>query len=135
MIDAATGLIIERDNSEGTGDRPARKAPAPRLLHVPAKFKRIYKIDFRHADVGKRSQDRLHRPDGHRGSRQKARQPRKDGKLAFPFFTIENVDGSTTPHIIVGNDNNLPFSSGRALGKSDDNEFMILKVADFLKAK
>ena len=26
--------------------------------------------------------------------------------------------------IIVGNDNNLPFSSGRALGKSDDNELI-----------
>ena len=38
-------------------------------------------------------------------------------------------------HIIVGNDNNLPFSSGRALGKSDDNEMMILKVTDLLKAK
>ena len=38
-------------------------------------------------------------------------------------------------HIIVGNDNNLPFSSGRALGKSDDNELILLKVTDLLKAK
>ena len=30
---------------------------------------------------------------------------------------------------------NLPFSSGRALGKSDDNELIILKVTDLLKAK
>jgi hypothetical protein len=38
-------------------------------------------------------------------------------------------------HIIVGNDNNLPFSSGRAIGKSDDNELIILKVGELLKAK
>ena len=38
-------------------------------------------------------------------------------------------------HIIVGNDNNLPFSSGRALGKSDDNEMVLLRVPELLKAK
>ena len=37
--------------------------------------------------------------------------------------------------IIVGNDNNLPFSSGRALGKVDDNELILLKVTDLLRAK
>jgi hypothetical protein len=64
-----------------------------------------------------------------------ARQGGKDGKLTFPFFTIENVDVVDPDHIIVGNDNNLPFSSGRALGKSDDNELILLKVTDLLKAK
>lgn len=38
-------------------------------------------------------------------------------------------------HIIVGNDNNLPFSSSRDPNKADDDEFMLLEVADFLKAK
>ena len=37
--------------------------------------------------------------------------------------------------MIVGNDNNLPFSSGRTLGKSDDNEMVILKVGELLRAK
>jgi hypothetical protein len=37
-------------------------------------------------------------------------------------------------HIIVADDNNLPFSTGRALNKADDNEFVLLDVADFLKA-
>jgi hypothetical protein len=64
-----------------------------------------------------------------------ARQGGKDGKFTFPFFTIENVDVIDGDRIIVGNDNNLPFSSGRALGKSDDNELIILKVTDLLKAK
>jgi hypothetical protein len=64
-----------------------------------------------------------------------ARQGGRDGKLTFPFFTIENVDVVDADHIIVGNDNNLPFSSGRAIGKSDDNEMMILKVPELLHAK
>ena len=38
-------------------------------------------------------------------------------------------------HIIVGNDNNLPFSSGRAIGKSDDNEMILLRVGELLRAK
>lgn len=37
--------------------------------------------------------------------------------------------------IIVGNDNNLPFSSGRAIGKSDDNELVILRVGELLRAR
>ena len=38
-------------------------------------------------------------------------------------------------HIIVGNDNNLPYSSGRTLGKQDDNELILVEAADLLKAK
>ena len=70
-----------------------------------------------------------------RGQRAARRQGGKDSKLTLPFFTIENVDVIDGDRIIVGNDNNLPFSSGRALGKSDDNELIILKVTDLLKAK
>ncbi len=54
--------------------------------------------------------------------------------FTFPFFTIENVDVIDVDHIIVSNDNNLPFSSGRALGKSDDNE-ILLEVAEFLESE
>ena len=58
-----------------------------------------------------------------------------DGVLPFPLFTIENVDRVDETHIIVGNDNNLPFSSSRDPNKADDNEFVLLEVGDFLKAK
>ena len=37
-------------------------------------------------------------------------------------------------HIIVGNDNNLPFSSSREPNKADDNELILLEVGEFLKA-
>ena len=65
----------------------------------------------------------------------KARKPLNDGVLTFPFFTIENVDVVDATHIIVGNDNNLPFSSSRDPNKADDNEFILLEVGDFLKAR
>src|SRR5438132_10504344 len=61
--------------------------------------------------------------------------PLNDGVLTFPFFTIENVDRIDDTHIIVGNDNNLPFSSSRDPNEADDNEFVLLEVGEFLKAK
>jgi hypothetical protein len=137
LIDAQSGLIIERDDTEG--DPAFACAPGaikPDCFNVPAKFKRIYKVDFGQADgdgfvkkVGYIDLMDIDDPN------KVARQGGKDGKLTFPFFTIENVDLIDGERIIVGNDNNLPFSSGRALGKSDDNELIILKVTDLLKAK
>ena len=63
-----------------------------------------------------------------------ARKPMNNGVLTFPFFTIENVDIVDARHIIVGNDNNLPFSSSREPNKADDDELILLEVAEFLKA-
>ena len=137
LIDAKSGLIIERDDTEG--DPAFACAPGaikPDCFNVPARFKRIYKVDFGQADgdgfvkkVGYIDLMDIDDPN------KVARQGGRDGKLTFPFFTIENVDLIDGERIIVGNDNNLPFSSGRALGKSDDNELIILKVTDLLKAK
>jgi hypothetical protein len=42
------------------------------------------------------------------------------------------VDAS---HIVIGNDNNLPYSSSREPNKADDNEFVLLRVDEFLKAR
>jgi hypothetical protein len=64
-----------------------------------------------------------------------ARKPLDDDRLTFPFFTIENVDVVDAEHIVVGNDNNLPFSSSRDPGKADDNEFVLLNVRDLLQAR
>jgi hypothetical protein len=137
LIDATSGLIIERDDTEGDVAQACPEgAPKPDCFNVPAKFKRIYKVDLGQADadgfvkkVGYIDLMDIQDPNKH------ARQGGKDGKFTFPFFTIENVDIVDGDHIIVGNDNNLPFSSGRALGKSDDNELILLKVTDLLKAK
>ena len=137
MIDASTGLIIERDDTEGDAAQACKDgAVKADCFNVPAKFKRIYKIDMSQADA-----DGFVKKVGYidlmdiQDPNKVARAGAKDGKLTFPFFTIENVDLVDADHIIVGNDNNLPFSSGRALGKSDDNELILLKVTDLLKAK
>ena len=137
LIDATSGLIIERDDTEGdTALACAAGAIKVDCFNVPAKFKRIYKVDFGQADadgfikkVGYIDLMEIDDPQ------KLARQGGKDGKLTFPFFTIENVDLVDGDRIIVGNDNNLPFSSGRALGRADDNEMILLKVTDLLKAK
>ena len=64
-----------------------------------------------------------------------ARKPLTNGVLQFPFFTIENVDVVDSEHIVVGNDNNFPFSSSREPNKQDDNELILLKTPELLQAK
>ena len=137
MIDGTTALVIERDNGEGTADRAcAAGTSGTDCFHDLAKFKRVYKIEMTEANVGGPV-----RKIGHidlmkiADPNKKARKPLNDGVLTFPFFTIENVDVVDATHIIVGNDNNLPFSSSRDPNKADDNEFVLLEVGDFLKAK
>ena len=137
LIDATSGLVIERDDSEGDPALACTAgAPKPDCFNVPAKFKRIYKIDLAQADA-----DGFVKKVGYidlmdiDDPQKLARQGGRDGKLTFPFFTIENVEVIDGVRIIVGNDNNLPFSSGRALGKADDNELIVLRVPELLKAK
>lgn len=137
MIDGTTGLIIERDNGEGTADKacPAGEK-RPTCFSDLARFKRVYKIELSDASangpvrkIGFIDLMKIADPD------KKARKPLNEGVLTFPFFTIENVDIVDAEHIIVGNDNNLPYSSSREPNKADDNEFVLLRVSEFLKAK
>ena len=52
LIDATSGLIIERDDSEGDRRQACPEgAAAADCFNVPAKFKRIYKIDFAQANA------------------------------------------------------------------------------------
>ena len=137
MIDGTTGLVIERDNGEGTADKacPAGTRGSNCFPDI-ARFKRVYKVELLPENAGKpvrkigyidllQIQDPAH----------KARKPLNDGVYTFPFFTIENVDIVDERHIVVGNDNNLPFSSSRDPNRADDNELMLLEVESFLKAR
>jgi len=136
MIDGTTGLIIERDNGEGTADKACPEGQKRSdCFHDIAKFKRVYKVELSEANVGAAVRkiayiDLMAIPDPDK----LARKPLNNGVLTFPFFTIENVDVVDATHIIVGNDNNLPFSSSREPNKADDNELILLEVGDFLKA-
>jgi hypothetical protein len=137
MIDATTGLIIERDNGEGTADKACPEGQKRTdCFHDLAKFKRVYKVELSEANVGAPLRkigyiDLMAIADPNK----LARKPLTNGVLAFPFFTIENVDVVDAKHIVVGNDNNLPFSSSREPNKADDNELVLLEVADFLAAR
>lgn len=137
MIDASSGLIIERDNGEGPADKacPAGETGSTCFSDI-ARFKRVYKVAFDDSNVGQAVRkvgyiDLLAIQDPHG----LARKPLNDGVLSFPFFTIENVDIVDDRHIVVGNDNNLPFSSSREPNQADDSEMVLLEAAELLKAR
>jgi len=138
MLDDTTALVIERDNGAGTKDKACAdpKQPKPDCFEAPADLKRIYKIEFNDANVGKSVRKigyidllNIKDPDN------KKKASGKDGIYDMPFVTIENVDRVDATHIVVGNDNNLPFSAGRAVDKADNNEFSLLEVGELLNAK
>lgn len=132
MIDGTTGLIIERDNGEGTADKACPEGQKRSdCFHDLAKFKRVYKVELSDANVGAAVRkigyiDLMAIADPNK----LARKPLNNGVLTFPFFTIENVDVVDSTHIVVGNDNNLPFSSSREPNKADDNELVLLEVGN-----
>jgi hypothetical protein len=136
MIDADTALVVERDNGEGDPARACGGPARPDCFNVPAAFKRVYKIDLARADA-----DGFVRKVGHidlmdiEDPKGLARAGGTNGRLTFPFVTIEDVDVVDAEHVVVGNDNNLPYSSGRALGRQDDNELVLLRVPEFLSAR
>lgn len=137
MIDGTTALIIERDDGEGTVDQACEPTKTTEnCFPTLAKFKRVYKIEMSDTTAGQAVKkigyiDLLEIED----KANIAKDGTKNGVFKFPFFTIENVDAIDADHIIVGNDNNLPFSAGRALNKADNNELILLKVSEFLKAR
>ncbi|MGE0254065.1 MAG: esterase-like activity of phytase family protein [Alphaproteobacteria bacterium] len=142
MIDGSRALVIERDNGEGDPSLAcAQGQTPPACFPSPAKFKRVYLVDLAQADG-----DGFVRKIGHidlmaiRDPRGVARQRGDLGDVGkatfgFPFFTIEDVAMVDADHIIVGNDNNLPFSAGRDLARADDNELILLHVPDLLRAR
>jgi hypothetical protein len=138
MLDETTALVIERDNGAGTRDKACAdpKQPKPDCFEAPAELKRVYKIEFNEANVGKAVRkigyiDLLNIQDPNN----KKKAGSKDGVYDMPFVTIENVDQIDATHLIIGNDNNLPFSAGRSVDKADDNEFSLIEAGEFLSAK
>jgi len=117
--------------------RPVRKPPAARTAFLTSQnSSAFYKVGLSDANAGKPVRKIAHIdlmndpaiPTTRRASRSTTR-------VDVSVFTIENVDRVDETHIIVGNDNNLPFSSSRDPQQGDDNEFVLLEVGDFLKAK
>ena len=110
-------LVIERDNAQGAA----------------AAFKRIYRIDT--ARVGADGfvskvlvADLLNiaDPNGLGGI------GTTSGVFTFPFQTIESVVMDGPEHVLLANDNNLPFSSGRDPDLPDNDEMIRLHVPELL---
>jgi len=146
MIDARRALVIERDNGEGD---PAlacaagvASTPAAPCFANPARFKRVYLIDLGDADaegyvrkIGHIDLMAMTDPDGLVRDRGAIATDAPAGRFTFPFFTIENVAMVDANHIILGNDNNLPFSAGRQAHRADNNELVLLRVPELLRAR
>ncbi len=113
-------LVIERDNNQG----------------LEARFKRIYKVDLRLVGEDGLLQkhpvaDLMAIADVH------GLTTPQEGTIGFgpvfslPFVTIESVYPIDSTTLLVINDNNYPFSTGRRPGLApDDNEFILLRLAD-----
>lgn len=142
FIDATRALVIERDNGEGDAARAcaADAQDKAACYPVPARVKHVVLVDTAKVDadgfirrIGYIDLMNVDDPDHKALKAITGREP--DGKLSFPFFTIEDVARVDETHIIVANDNNLPFSGGREIGKAANNEFILLEVGDLLKAE
>ena len=143
FIDANRALVIERDNGQGDPGLECREGQRPPACFVmPARVKRVTLVDFSQVDengfvkkIGYIDLMAMQDPDNRARLRGDLPQGAPAGRFTFPFFTIENVAMVDADHIIVGNDNNLPFSAGRHLTRADDNELILLRVPELLRAR
>jgi hypothetical protein len=141
FIDETRALVIERDNGEGDPSLKCEGAPRPDCFPLPAMVKNIVLIDTASVDadgfvrrIGRIDLMDIADADGvARLTTDAARD--LTGRFTFPFFTIEDVMRVDETHILVANDNNLPFSSGRKLNAAADNEFILLNVPELLSAR
>jgi hypothetical protein len=113
-------LVIERDGRQGDPTIPQ--------FANPAQFKKIFMVDISQLDAdgfAKKTEvlDLMNIAD--------PKDLNGDGKTTFnfPFVTIEDVLVVDPNTLLVINDNNYPGSSGRAFGVSDNNEFILVSLA------
>ncbi len=139
FIDATRALVIERDNGEGSASLQCAGDPMPDCFPAPALIKRIVLIDTATVDaegfvrrIGHVDLMAIADPDG---VARLETAGGTEGQFSFPFFTIEDVMRVDETHIMVGVDNNLPYSSGRALDAAANNEIVLLAVPELLAAQ
>ena len=141
FIDATRALVIERDNGEGDPSLKCEGDPKPDCFPAPAMIKHVVLIDTAQIDadgfvkrLGFVDLMEIADPNGLNRLETVAKRDLA-GKFTFPFFTIEDVMRVDDNHIMIGNDNNLPYSSGRKLDAAADNEFALLEVTEFLATR
>jgi hypothetical protein len=135
MVDADSAVVIERDdNSEGAPSQACTGPVRSDCFNRPAAFKRVVKIVMGASGeaVRKVAQiDLLEIRDPDR----RAQMGHEGGKFVLPHLGPEGIAIVDAERIVLVNDNNLPYSSGRAIGKPDDNEVTLLFVPELLNAR
>lgn len=136
MIDRDTALVIERDNGEGDPQFACNGPARADCFNVPARFKRVYKIDLSNTDANGFVRkigyiDLMNIAD----PANRARIGGGGGRFSFPQWCIEGVDIVDADHIVVVNDNNLTVAQSREFGRNEPNEMILLKVTELLNAK
>ncbi|WP_296509000.1 esterase-like activity of phytase family protein [Rhodoferax sp.] len=135
MLSATTGLVIERDDStEGSG-KVCKDEPRTDCFTRPAKFKRVYKIDFAQTDadgfvkkVAYIDLTKIANPQ------RLAKVGPNEETFVLPHLGPEGLTVVDAHHIVLVNDNNFPYSSGRTLGQPDDNELTLLNIRALVDA-
>lgn len=136
MLSVTTGLVIERDDmTEGSGN-VCKDEPRTDCFTRPAKFKRVYKIDFAQTDadgfvkkVAFIDLTKIANP------KRLAKRGPNEETFVLPHLGPEGLTVVDAHHIVVVNDNNFPYSSGRKLGQPDDNELTLLDIKALVDAK
>src|SRR5262249_19602687 len=118
QLDANRLLVIERDQKQGAA----------------AELKEVYLVDLREVGddgflIKRPILDLLHINDPNLIS-----LPAQPGDIglgnpfSFPFVTIESILPLDGTHLLIANDNNYPFSTGRNPNQPDNNEIIIVRV-------
>ena len=140
FIDETRALVIERDNGEGDAAKACAEGATERSACYPnpARVKNVVLIDAASVDaegylrrIGHIDLLQIQDPEGEALAGMRP----AEGDFTFPFFTIENVARVDETHILVANDNNLPFSGGREIGVAANNEFILLSTPELLGAR
>jgi len=136
LLDATTGLVIERDDStEGVAPACPNEARTDCFTR-PARLKRVYKIDLAAADadgfvrkVAYIDLTRIANP------KRLAKLGPNEAVFALPHLGPEGLAMVDATHIVLVNDNNFPYSSGREIGKPDANELTLLDIRALVDAR
>ena len=138
FVDEKRALVIERDGGQGHVSTACTENETEDCQRRPATVKLVTLIDTSQIDedgfVARLRQIDLldiRDPDG-LSRMERTSGAIADGTFIFPFLTIESVLRDGAEYILVSNDNNLPFSAGRALGVADSNEIIRLHVPELL---
>ncbi len=114
-------VALERDNGQGNASNPG--------YTNPALSKKVYLFDINNTDSNGFANkqllvDLLNVPDpnGIGGS------ATTNGVFTFPFVTLEEVIPVDNQTLLIGNDNNYPFSNGRNPNQPEGSEFILVRL-------